>query len=816
MPLFYRWALALLAPLLITLASATGAWAQIVKLDRFCGPGPLFASGQLLAVPWVAADGNIVKVPIHTPCWLRLTRPAATDISGAPDNQFLRIENSWGSDFSVYMPNGALYAKFTMAGERYRTLGEKIRIFVSLGTDTPEVLYAKVEPHNNFVEARHSVRQLDGNAVVTQQRAQVRPAATGWFLFGAGVFGLLFFIFQRSREYALFSLFAFTFALTMFADNGELNVFGVSASSDFLSLAYPLSGALLAWLALQVGRFSRFTPWVAYAIWVVVVLYASVAAWQVLMMAGLPLSTADFGRYADVVYNVSALLQVFVFWAGFAAWRRGDRVGLLLAIGIAPLILFEIQISDWLAAVAPGLAATVGQALGSSLRALSYVLLPLMFVAAIAYRARNVQLDAIRLARHDHLTNLPNRDHFLLLGQKLLAQSQRSVLLAINIDRLKAINDVLGFQVGDAVIVEVGRRLSGLGANLVSRVQTSEFCVLVELHNLPSVRRMLDEVFSKPITVLEQTLDVSLSIGLANHNGEAIELLLRDAEIALGVAKNTKVNWLAYEAAMDTTRPESLSLVSDLSRAIAQNELQLFLQPKVRLADGAVLGAEGLLRWQHPTRGMVPPNHFIPFAEQTGKIIALTLWVAKEAAKFVAACRAQHRPLVVSINISTFDLRDPYFVERIVRIVNEAGAHPADLRLEVTESGMMDDPETSLKVLHALRDAGFSLSIDDFGTGYSSLSYLQRMPVQELKIDRSFVTRVHIGSEGAALLDSIIALGHRMGLSVVAEGAETLEECGLLRSLGCDFVQGWFVAKAMPQQEFEHWRTTHVNFNLGL
>jgi EAL domain-containing protein (putative c-di-GMP-specific phosphodiesterase class I) len=211
---------------------------------------------------------------------------------------------------------------------------------------------------------------------------------------------------------------------------------------------------------------------------------------------------------------------------------------------------------------------------------------------------------------------------------------------------------------------------------------------------------------------------------------------------------------------------------------------------------------------------MVPPNDFIPFAEQTGKISALTIWVIREGARLTADFRREGHPIVVSVNISTNDIREPQFVERVVDLVREQGASPSDLRMEVTESGMMEDPRLSLTVLHALRDAGFSLSIDDFGTGYSSLSYLQKMPVAELKIDRSFVCNVQAGTDGADLLDSIIALGHRMGLSVVAEGAETAQECALLKTLGCDYLQGWFVAKAMPIADFVQWLKVNDPFVL--
>ncbi len=806
-----RWG-RLFVGMLIALPLLVHAQHARLHLESACDLGTVFANGHALAVDWQPVADNIAKIPIQKTCWLRITRPDPVNDNAVPANQFLVFENSWGSDFALYGPSEERLAESTVAGKRYRVIVDKIWAYIPLAADAPKVIYAKVSSLHHTSTVRHSIYQMDAAMVALTQKKGLNSIA-GWLMFSAAVFSLLFYGVQRNTQYLLFSGFAFVFALTSFSDRGDLVPLGLTASSDILSLSYPLSGVMLAWLALVVGQFSRHTPWVARAIQVVIALYGTLAVAQSAVIVGMPLPTAALEVFSDYVYNLAALLQLLVFWSSFRAWQRGDKVGILLAIGIAPLILFEIQISDWFAHLAPALSNQITLWLGSSLRITSYLVLPTLFFAAIAYRAQKAQLDAIRLAQQDHLTNLPNRDHFLKLGQAQLQSDKGAVLLAINIDRLKAINDVLGFQVGDAVIVEVGRRLASLNAGTIARVQTTQFCLLLPHQDkLPDVRSRLEAAFAKPVFVLGQNLDVSLSIGVARHTSETMERLMRDAEIALTVAKSTKVNWLAYELAMDTTRPESLSLLSELNRAILEGELRLFLQPKVNLQTGQVTGAEALVRWQHPTRGMVPPNDFIPFAEQTGKISALTIWVIREGARLTALWRAEGRPIVVSLNISTYDLRDASFVGRVTDLVKDQGARPADLRLEVTESGMMDDPESSLTVLNALRDVGFSLSIDDFGTGYSSLSYLQRMPVAELKIDRSFVRNVTAGSDGAELLDSIITLGHRMGLVVVAEGAETADECALLKNLGCDYVQGWFVAKAMPIADFENWRTGNDPF----
>jgi EAL domain-containing protein (putative c-di-GMP-specific phosphodiesterase class I) len=382
-----------------------------------------------------------------------------------------------------------------------------------------------------------------------------------------------------------------------------------------------------------------------------------------------------------------------------------------------------------------------------------------------------------------------------------------------DVDRFKAIVEVLGYQAVDTVMLQVSRRLGSISGVTLGKSQDTHFCLLCpDPLRLEGLRNDLSQAFSEPIQVLDHWLDVSLSIGVADNAGESVAALMRNAEVALDAAKKLKLGWLKYDAQMETSRPENLSMLSELNAAIADNEFELYLQPKVRLLDGTVHSAEALIRWFHPVKGLIPPNHFIPFAEQTGKIRAITLWVLKEVAQITKTMRDRGQPLLISANVSALDLQDEDFVVRIYELVNSVGALPGDIRLELTESSLMGDPETSLVTLHALKSAGFSLSIDDFGTGYSSLAYLQKMPVTEVKIDRSFVHRVRSESESAALLDFIVALGHRLGLTVVAEGAETSYEWHLLKELGCDYVQGWVAAKALPIKDFLIWCEDHDPF----
>jgi EAL domain-containing protein (putative c-di-GMP-specific phosphodiesterase class I)/GGDEF domain-containing protein len=429
-----------------------------------------------------------------------------------------------------------------------------------------------------------------------------------------------------------------------------------------------------------------------------------------------------------------------------------------------------------------------------------------MLLAGIAIRSRNAQKEVVRLAHTDPLTGLPYRDWLIQQGEVERAKGSKLAVLVADVDRFKAIVEVLGYQAADRVMLQVSRRLGSIPGVTLGKSQETHFCLLwPDPFRLDGLRNDLRQAFSEPIQVLDHWLDVSLSIGVAVDTGQSVADLMRNAEVALDAAKKSKLGWLKYDAQLETSRPENLSLLSELSVAIAENQFQLYLQPKVRLQDGMVHSAEALIRWRHPVRGMIAPNSFIPFAEQTGKIRAITMWVLKEVALLTKMMRDRGQPLLISANVSALDLHDVDFVVRVYALIESVGALPGDIRLELTESSVMDDPETSLVTLHALKSAGFTLSIDDFGTGYSSLSYLQKMPVTEVKIDRSFVHRVRPGSEGAALLDFIVALGHRLGLTVVAEGVETSNEWQLLKELGCDYVQGWLAAKAMPIEDFLAW-----------
>jgi len=435
-------------------------------------------------------------------------------------------------------------------------------------------------------------------------------------------------------------------------------------------------------------------------------------------------------------------------------------------------------------------------------------------VAVMLERQQKADLEH-KNAVTDSLTQLPNREGLRADGDALLRSGRPPLVLILDLDRFGAINDALGYEFGDAVLIEAGRRLSTLPDVKVGRLHASQYGLIAPNNDdMQSLIARIQDMFSQPLTVLGESVDVSFTMGVAvaPSHGTNMLRLIRSAAIASRAAQQVKEACLTFSENLETSRRANLNLLSNLKDAVQQDQLELFLQPKVSVADGSVRSAEALLRWRHPQRGMVPPVEFIPFAEQTGSIRMLTEWVLKKSMVFVAERARAGDEVQVSVNISTSDLRDDNFAIRASQWAADCGARPEHIRLEVTESGVMDDPVMALQQLEALRRSGFSLSIDDFGTGYSSLAYLQKMPVQELKIDRAFVGGVKENTPAEVLLDSICTLAHRMNLQVVAEGVETAEDWTLVKKLGCDYVQGWFVAKAMPVQEFLNWREQHQPF----
>ncbi|MCZ4314350.1 EAL domain-containing protein [Comamonadaceae bacterium G21597-S1] len=433
-----------------------------------------------------------------------------------------------------------------------------------------------------------------------------------------------------------------------------------------------------------------------------------------------------------------------------------------------------------------------------------------------------VQQDEIRkLAYWDRLTGLPNRARFREALQSEI-DSQGAVaemghgtiaVVMLDIDRFKHVNDVLGYSFGDMLLVAVARRLTQQdlrAGDMVARLGGDEFAVLLSPSDAPTALAVAERIaksFELPLTFDDQTVDLSAGIGVAcwpTHADDADTLLSR-AEVAMYAAKNRTTGIQLYDPALDSSSGLTLSLLTELRQAIDLEELRLFLQPKIRLSDDQVIAAEALVRWQHPSRGQVPPLEFIPFAEQTGFVRLLTLWMFERAALASRDLVAQGMELRLSVNLSTRDMLDIELPARLDEILQRTGAEASAFCLEITESAIMDDPQRALVTLEKLSQRGFQLSIDDFGTGYSSLAYLKRLPVDELKIDKSFVMNMQEDEDDAKIVRSTIDLAHNLGLSVVAEGVENAVILEHLRALACDEAQGYYVSKPMPAGELAPW-----------
>ncbi len=432
------------------------------------------------------------------------------------------------------------------------------------------------------------------------------------------------------------------------------------------------------------------------------------------------------------------------------------------------------------------------------------------------------QAEIRKLAYWDRLTGLPNRARFREAVQREI-DSQGAVsemgkgslaVVMLDIDRFKHVNDVLGYAFGDQLLSAVAKRLSEQDlrtGDMVARLGGDEFAVLLANSDAASalaVAQRIAKSFELPLAFDDQAVDLSASIGVACwpvHASDADTLLSR-AEVAMYAAKSKTTVTQVYDPALDSSSAQTLSLLSELRHAVDHGELRLFLQPKLALASARVVAAEALVRWQHPRRGLVPPLEFIPFAEQTGFVRQLTMWMFEEAARLWAALQADAGPLRIAINLSTRDLLDLDFPARLDAILLRHQVPADGFCLEITESAIMDDPQRAQATLNRLSERGFKLSIDDFGTGYSSLAYLKRLPVDELKIDKSFVMNMEKDEDDAKIVRSTIDLAHNLGLSVVAEGVENQLIWDKLQSLSCDEAQGYFMSKPVPAGDFIAWR----------
>jgi len=501
--------------------------------------------------------------------------------------------------------------------------------------------------------------------------------------------------------------------------------------------------------------------------------------WKLLTMDGQPLAQTDYPgeravRSGQAVYGVEILFQ------------RHDGQRLILSENVAPL-------SD-----------ASGEVVGT-VNSLTDITKRKQAEEALIYQAL-----------HDALTGLPNRTLFQERLEQATIRTRRDwasfAVLLLDLDRFKEINDTFGHHYGDLLLQQVGKRLSGLlrESDTVARLGGDEFAMLLPATDEPGAGQVAEKVLStlaQRFVIEGQYLAIETSIGVAlcPKQGSDPHTLLRHADVAMYVAKDSNTGYALYRPEQDVNSADRLRLISELREAIEQDQLVLQYQPQMHLRTGRMDQVEALVRWQHPERGLILPDQFIPLAEHTGLIEPLTEWVLTEA---VMQCRAwldQGLELRVAVNISAHNLRDDALPLLVGALLEAQKVQPSALQLEITESAIMETGERALQILTQLHELGITCSIDDFGTGYSSLGYLKRLPACEIKIDRSFVTDMMVDEGDFSIVQTIVNLSHSLGREVVAEGVETRETLEALRALGCDLAQGYYLSRPLPPCEVPTW-----------
>jgi diguanylate cyclase (GGDEF)-like protein len=524
----------------------------------------------------------------------------------------------------------------------------------------------------------------------------------------------------------------------------------------------------------------------------------------------------DHAAYYLLVFAAFAIALAlnFVQCAGITCWLDGVSILHKAQDALLPLLSAEL-FSALLTIAATYLTHRLGVA-GFALFGLVIIIFQHLIGELLTSQRRSRTLQ--RIATTDELTGLGNREQFhSMIGRRVAAVQEsegRFAVLLMDLDRFKEINDTLGHHYGDVLLKELGPRLtSAIGeGGFVARLGGDEFGILLgedtdDVAVLEVVMARLFTSVSQPFVIDELSLEVGASVGVARfpQDGEDSHALLRCADIAMYAAKEAQTEYKIYTADQNQHSKHRLGVLSGIRHALLRNEIVVHYQPIIDLDEMRVRGAEGLVRWQHPEHGLIPPGAFVQTVEQTGLIGPLTRHVLERSIAECAAWRKDGREMSVAVNLSVRNLLDRDLPKEIERLLDTYGLPPEALQLEITESMIMSDPERALATVSRLSGLGARLSVDDFGTGYSSLANLRKMPIDELKIDRSFVSPMMHNESDLIIVRSTINLGHDLGLNVIAEGVEDNPTLEQLATLGCDLAQGYHVSKPMPAEVFNDW-----------
>lgn len=483
------------------------------------------------------------------------------------------------------------------------------------------------------------------------------------------------------------------------------------------------------------------------------------------------------------------------------------------------------NVSLWLLDTMPFVFALWGQYV-SSMMAMEASAMVFDQTSDLRAQATVFERQAMKGSTHDTLTELPNRILLIdrleqVINTSSFDEKSKIAVLILDIDRFKDINDTLGHNTGDRVIRQVAYSLRKIipEPNTVARLDGNEFAIVLDKCSTKSdaikIVNKIRKTLHAPMKLEGVRLNIEVSFGITFYpdHGKNAQILLQRAEVAMYQAKKKNSVIVEYTTALERCNTRRLTLMGELRKAIINNNLVAYYQPKIDIKTGIINEVEGLVRWKHKVHGLIPPDDFIPMAEQTGVIKQLTLWMLHESLMQCNKWKNEGINLRVAVNVSASDLLDVGFADTVVRTLKTHHMSPENLQLEITESAVMIDADRSLEILTRLSALGIRLSVDDFGTGYSSLSYLSKLPVNELKIDKSFVMGMESNSNNAIIVQATIDLGHNLGLEVVAEGTENETDVLQLQSLSCDKAQGYYFSKPLDAKEFKSWR--EKNFSVG-